>query len=371
MKSLPKQIKQKEAELDAKLRAMLPDALAKFHEIKAGASVQSFHAYIGGNNNRFVDSVRMQFTSPEDFIARWIDGLKIRIINDLENIRKRRECGKSKQTTEIVPEVLQDDFLKKYVYLFLERNFYRNFNARIRAKPDEPLWQLWFGSGQLVWGLLIAPDRRLGEWTNDKSQMRREAYSYWTIEHVLASGLIVPESDKPHTFDSLEGFLVFYENILARVSNSKYEKHISKLYLGYVKSNSDPKSIPLLIPELRYTGKEKNHKYRLDFCVLNPYTMRMVGFEISPSSSHMSVQGKGKSLKEHNEGLSSNWDKESEKRNAYFAKYGITTINFADQHLRDIDQCFSKIVNVLEERPNTPLSISSSENQLREAFLSI
>jgi hypothetical protein len=369
---LKRMVRAKEKGLDDRLRAMKPDALAKFHEIKALASIQSFHAYIGSNNNSFVDSVRMKFDSPEDFKARWIDGLKDKVIADADNIRNRRSLGRDKQTTEILPETLQDDFLKEYVYLFLERNFYRNFNERMRSKPDEMLWQLWFGSGGLVWGLLISPDRRLGEWTNDKSQMRREPYEYWTISHVLASGLIVPECETPYKFDSLEGFLSFYETVLARVSQSEYEKYISKSYLEYVRSSQNPESIPLLIPELRYTGKEKNHKYRLDFCVLNSYTMKMIGFEISPSSSHMSISGiKSKTQKVLNEDLSTKWDKESEKRNSYFEKYGITTITFTDKNLKDLEQCFSEIVKVLEERPERKSSIKTLESSLMEAFLNI
>ena len=369
MKSFSKQIKF----LDDRLKVMRPDAVAKFHEIKPSANVQSFHAYIGSHNNKFVDSVRMQFESPEDFIARWLDGLKNRVIEDAANIRKRRISGGNKQSTEILSEImLGEEFLKEYVYLFLKRNFYRNFNERMRAKPDEPLWQLWFGSGSLVWGLLIAPDLRLGEWTNDKSQMRREPHAYWTIAHVLASGLIAPDSEKPFKFGSLEHFLTFYETVLARVSNSEYERYISKSYLEYIKLAKNPELVPLLIPELRFAGKEKNHKYRLDFCVLNSYTMRMVGFEISPASSHMAITGiKSKTQKKLNEELSAKWDRESEKRNSYFAEYGITTVTFTDQHLTDLDHCFSEIVEILEERPSKPVSISSSENSLQEVFLNI
>ena len=114
--------------------------------------------------------------------------------------------------------MLQVPLLKEYIHLFLERNYYRNFDARVRAKPDDSLWQVWFGSGNLVWGLLISPALRFGEWANDKSQMRRETYAYWTIEHVLETGLIAPETETPVTFSDVDGFLSFYETVLARVS---------------------------------------------------------------------------------------------------------------------------------------------------------
>ena len=372
MRTFSDQIKRKEAEFSARLKEMRPEAMERFGHIQPDASLHSFHAYIGSNNNRFVDSVRMQFQSPEDFIARWLNGLKDEVIEDLPRIRRRRQFGDRKQTTEVLPELLQDEFLKEYVYLFLERNFYRNFNERVRAKPDEPLWQLWFGGGNLVWGLLIAPDLRFGEWTNDKSQMRREPHAYWTIAHVINSGLIAPESENPVEFDSVEGFLTFYETVLARVSNSEYEKYISNAYIEYVRSSKNPESIPLLIPELRFAGKEKHHKYRLDFCILNSYSMKMVGFEISPASSHMSIKGiTSKTQVKLNEELSHKWDKESEKRNAYFKEYGITTVTFTDAHLNNVEDCFSTIVDVLEERATDVVSIISSEQSLDEVYKNI
>ncbi len=86
---------------------------------------------------------------------------------------------------------LQDDVLAPYTMTFLKRNFYRNFRERIRAKPNDDLWSLWFGAGNLVWGVVIAPARRNEEWTNEQS-MRREAYNYWTVRRIPATGLIDP-----------------------------------------------------------------------------------------------------------------------------------------------------------------------------------
>lgn len=46
---------------------------------------------------------------------------------------------------------------------------------------------------------------------------------------------------------------------------------------------------PFLIPEFRYAGNKVKHLYRLDYTILNPYVMKMTGFEISPASTHISV----------------------------------------------------------------------------------
>jgi hypothetical protein len=340
MTNLTQEIEAKEVELSEQLENMRPDALERFAVINGPSTVHQMHAHIGRNNNTFVDSVRMQFHSPDDFIARWLNGLTQLVHERHDAIARRRRFGDRKRTVEIIPEMLQEPVLREYIYLFLQRNFYRNFDARVRAKPDNSLWQVWFGPGNLLWGLLISPALRFGEWTNDKSQMRRETYAYWTVEHVLETGLIAPETESPVTFANVDAFLIFYETVLARVSNSEYEKAISKWYMDYVRSHKCPAEIPLLIPELRFAGKETKHLYRLDFSVLNAHTMRMTGFEISPASSHMSIAGiKSKSQKELNEELSKKWGKESGKRNAYFRDYGITTVTFTDVELTDLDAC--------------------------------
>lgn len=349
---------------------MRTEALERFSAINGPSSIHQMHAHIGRNNNTFVDSVRMQFQSPDDFIARWLDGLKNEVLDNQEAIRRRRRFGDKKHTVELIPEMCKNPFLKEYVYLFLERNFYRNFKERMRAKPEEGLWQLWFGANPLLWGLFISPARRLGKWTNDKSQMRREPYHYWTIGHVLASGLVVPDLDRPQQFRGADGFLQFYETVLARTSNSDYERIFSAKYLEFARSAADPKDVPLLIPELRYAGKEKDHWYRLDFCVLNPYTMKKVGFEVSPASSHIAVKGirGGKTQKQMNEELAKKWAKETDKRNRYFRDFGISIITFADPDLENTDRCFDAIRSVLEEKPQDQLSLRGAEKCLLEAF---
>ena len=107
------------------------------------------HAHIGRNNNIFLDSVRTQFAGPDDFIARWLNGLQAKL-SEIE-VSGRRQYGRRKQSEEIVYDAIQNRTLRVYVLKFLERNFYRNFRARIRAKPDDALWSIWFGSGNLFW----------------------------------------------------------------------------------------------------------------------------------------------------------------------------------------------------------------------------
>lgn len=335
--------------LDAWILEHQPKALIRFGRFSGSSSVHVLHAHIGKNNNVFVDSVRTQFQSPDDFIARWLKGLN-------EKLSQLRAAGRKGYngrplSEEMVLMCLQDDLLGPYTMKFLQRNFYRNFRERIRAKPNDDLWSLWFGAGNLVWGLVIAPARRNAEWTNDKSQMRREAYNYWTVGHILATGLIDPTSAEPVKFRNLEDFCVFYRSVLKRVSNSLYEQSICDRYLDYLAQSGNPGDEPVLIPELRYLGKEKRHGYRLDFTVLNNHTSQFVGFELSPASTHINITGaKAKTQSTINEELAAAWEKEMDKRTAYFQKYGIQTITFTDRDLKNLDQCFDLVARQLRDR---------------------
>lgn len=354
-----KELEKTISNLDAWIREHQSDALFAFERLTGENSVHVMHAHIGRNNNTFVDSVRTQFTSPQDFISRWIGGLQAKLA-EIESGTRNRYKGR-KFSEEIVFDALQDPVLRAYTFKFLERNFFRNFRARMRAKPSDDLWSVWFGPGNLFWGLVISPARRNSEWTNDKSQMRREDYQYWTLGHVMATGLVDPTSDQPSTFQSLRDFCIFYRSVLKRVSNSLYEQGICDRYLDYITASTAPLEEPLLIPELRYAGKDKKHEHRLDFAVLNGHTSQLTGFELSPASTHIRVEGiKSKTQNSVNKDLAMAWEKEVRKRNDYFDKFGISIVTFADRDLIDLDSCFDRIRKSLQKRRTAPVSVEEA-----------
>ncbi len=365
-------IEEQEGLLTAHLKSIQLESLARFEEISGNSSIHSFHARIGMHNNTFVDSVRTRFVDPKDFINQWISGLLSKVNSEARKAGGNPSAETLSSGMLLLLQILNDELLKEYTFTFLTRNFYRNYKERVRAKPDESLWSIWFGSGTLVWGLLISPALRMDQWTNDKSEMRRENYNYWTVRHVMKTGLIDPESDEPLLFKTTKDFSSFYRSVLKRVSNSQYEREISDLYINYLNESKNPLDEPFLIPELRYAGKDKAHKYRLDFTVFNPYSMKMTGFEISPSSSHMSVEGmKGKTQKAVNEDLSGKWDKEMDKRNDYFSKYGISTVTFTDENLTDIEECFLEIKSALSERQSEAQNLSSTMDNLESLLFNM
>jgi len=353
------QIAQRIAKLDSWLEERRGEALARFNSFMPGKNLLSFHAYIGKNNNTFVDSVRTRFGGPEEFIAKWVGGLH----SSLDSLRAQGKTGYQGRLLgdEVVLRCLEDPVLRAYTFSFLERNFYRNYIERTRHKPDDALWSVWFGSGNLCWGLVIAPSLRNDEWTNDKSQMRREGYTYWTVGHVLEVGLIDPTSPSPMRFGSLEQFTTFYQSVLKRLSASPYEQAISARYLGYLKSSNAPTQEPLLIPEFRYAGKERKHEYRLDFTVLNGHTFDFTGFEISPASTHMSVKRSSeKTQAELNSELRSAWEHEVKKRNDYFHRFALAVVTFADSELSSIDACFEVIRKKLVARAAAPVDLDQA-----------
>jgi len=346
--------KQRLNELDdqftRELDLMLPEVLRKFSEEKGKeCSIHSLHGTIGSKNNTYVDSVHSQFSDPSDFVAKWIKGF-------IEHIGEK---GYSP-----LRNLMKDEIFRNYTLIFLKRNFYRNLIERTRSKPNENLWSIWFGSGKFFWGLIIAPICKIDGWTNDVSEVRRADYMYWTVGHVMSTGLVDPENNEQYEFTVVNYLLVFYKSILKRISNSFYEKQIFDLYVEYLKESEDPLSEPFLIPEFRYAGLEVEHEHRLDFTVLNSHTMEMIGFEFSPHSTHMSVKAtKGKKQKELNSELSTKWSREMLKRNKYFVSYGITTITFADSDLVDVPNCFAQMRKFLSNRP---IEIVNLEEQIEK-----
>lgn len=349
-------------DITKELRDIQEEALSRYcAQTGRGRSLQSFHGTIGGKNNTYVDSVQTQFSDFKDFLGRWLHGLRCDLLS--------HGRGNSTSAAYRIAKLLQDPVIQKYTFLFLERNFYRNYVERTRAKPGPSLWKLWFGDNKVRWGLIIAPAYRNGEWTNDKSEIRRVRYKYWTVGHVLSEGLIDPDNNTPYTFTDLAQLLDFYRSILKRISNSNYEQAIADRYVRYLENSPKPLDEPFLIPELRYAGLTATHQYRLDFTVLNAHTMSLVGFELSPHSTHYFINGiTRKTQREMNQELAERWEREMEKRKRYFENYGITTVTFTDADLADMDRCFQVVANWISKRPDKKFSAESELRQLKEAI---
>ncbi len=321
-------------------------------------TVSSLHGKIGGKNNDFTNCVEDKFINFQEFYSAWLNEFNDRCER---NEVKLYEGGSLSDLLTL----FSDKDIREYTELFLERNFIKNYRARVRNKPEESLWKIWFGN-ELVHGLFIAPANTPdGGVRIDKSEIRRASYNYWTVGHVMSTGLYDPENEEFYNFSDINELLNYYVSIIKRLSKSPYEKEICIRYVKYLSQSADIMSEPFLIPEFRYEGLEKKCKYRVDFTVLNPYTFKFIGFELSPSSSHMSVSGiKGKKQTVVNEELKEKWEKEMHKRNEYLQRYGVTLVTFTDSDLQDIDNCFSIMESVLGERAELTNDIKREESRL-------
>ncbi len=358
-------LKDLDKDLTAELRLLEKETLRRAAELlEEPVTIRSLDAKIGSKGNTYLDSVKMQFADSTEYSAKWFEGLIAKFEKEKELYTKNDIEFNWKARADFENVLLfRDSIINKYVLKFLERMFYRKLDERTRAKPNESLWKIWFGN-TLTLGLVIAPRYGSFGWENDKSEIRKTNYNYWTIGHILETGFVVPEKNQIHRFTSQEDLLSFYINVLNRLSKSKYEMNIGEKYMEYLEKSTDLKNEPFLIPEFRYAGYQKIHKYRLDFTVLNPHTGKFIGFEISPSSSHMSIAKLKAKQHEANTELSQKWEKEMHKRNEYYDEFGITCKTFVDTDLLNINSCFNHISTVLSERQQAKLSLNDQLKKL-------
>lgn len=338
-------IEEIESQISGELEDMRAEVIHLYSVIKGrSCSVHSLHGTISINKSGSLDLIKAHWLNPKDYISDWLKGLKDDIIL---------------KDSSIIQDMITNEKIRKYIFKYLERDFYRHYRARVRIKPQENLWSIWFGNSTLHWGILISPRFDGESWGNKPADIRKVEFDYWTVGHILRTGLVDPENNKIIRFKKIENLLDFYESILKRVSSSIYEKEVYDFYCRYLLKSTDIQSEPFLIPEFRYAGLEKKHKYRLDFTILNSNTGERIGFELSPQSTHLYISGiTSKTQTQINTDLSKQWNKEMDKRNSYFQEFGISTITFTDKNLKDMNGCLGMIEYYLSKRTEERKSIN-------------
>ncbi|MEP2619529.1 MAG: hypothetical protein ABJH25_15995 [Marinomonas sp.] len=331
------------------LRRLLPEVLND----TGLTSEASLNAKIGSKNDEFFNLKNEVVNSPEEFRNKWLKGLKARI----------NSCH-SPNHEWILDMAKEHESFKKYLMLFLERSYLNHFEELSKHRPNPSQSEMWIGQTNANYGLLVTPRFKNGEWENDKSEIRAFKQGYWTIGHVMEAGLVIPGKNKTFTFSDIEQYLLFFTDTLVRNSGSKYEYELAEYYAEYVRSSDKPLEVPLLIPEFRYLGLEKKHKYRLDFLIVNPYTFRKVGFELSPWSTHGYLSKiKDLTQKEVNKMALDNFEKEMKKHRGYFKKHDIVTLIYTDEQLEDCKKLFDEemAIHLDPEKPSTQLSFEIME----------
>jgi|SRR5579859_110851 len=334
------------------LRELLPKVLKE----TGTRDEQSLNAILGSKNDELFDLKNDVIHSQDQFVNRWLAGLK-----------KAALAEEGGSIFWIWKSLKKHKNFRKYTQLFLERSYLKHFDELSKNRPLVEAAELWIGQQNANYGLLVSPRFRNGQWENDKSEIRAFNQPYWSIGHVMDTGLVIPGKDKIFTFSDIEQYLLFFQDTLVRNSGSEYEYEIAGYYCDYVRDSPNPERIPLLIPEFRYAGLAKKHIYRLDFLVINPYTLDKTGFELSPWSTHGYLHKiRGLTQGQINAMAADNFAKEMKKHRAFFKEHDVFCLIFPDDELKDTESLFTEfmIPRLSPEEPKIQLSF-----QIMEEFL--
>lgn len=310
------------------LRLLLPDVLANTHY----ESEAVLNANIGSKHDDFFDLKTDVIPNQEAFIQKWLQGFKAEV-----------EAVPNGSSARMAKYLHGQSPLKKYLILFLKRSYLKRYDQLSKNRPNVADSTIWIGQKNANYGLLITPRFTDGQWENDKSEIRAFQKPYWTIGHILKTGLAIPGKNDTMRFPTVDHYLTFFKYTLVRNSGSIYELSVAERYADFVLAQPDPEAVPLLIPEYRYAGLAPHHMYRLDFLIINPYTLDKVGFELSPWSTHGYLKKtKGLTQKKINEMAQDNFENEMEKHRSYFKRYSVFCLIYTDAKLQDTNKLFDE-----------------------------
>jgi len=330
-------------QMKAELRDLLPDALAET-DFESEASI---NATIGGWTKAFIDLHHDVIHSSEQYAQRYMQGLSAGMAADGPNAKIYRRNFERFRRSKAA---------QRYFTLFLHRSYLKHFDELSRKRPQLAEAEIWIGQNNADYGLLVAPrwNPTTSSWENDRSEIRHFGPRYWSVGHVLKTGLIVSHDEDIIKFESIDAYLTFFKNVLVRNSGSPHERTIASRYVAHVKAAQDPLNVPLLIPEFRYEGRSAKHRYRLDFCIVDPLTMAKVGFELSPWSTHGYLRGLGDLTgAQINAMAQDNFEREMAKHKAFFREHGIFALIYTDADLADPDTIFADMKARLEPSDQT------------------
>jgi hypothetical protein len=234
------------------------------------------------------------------FLVRRIEKVPAVVMGNFpEGVAKILEVG----YRELIPGILMTKRPKENDSVYRKAEGIKIIREHKKRRSDfiSNIGEVWIGINQISFGLLLSPMFFGGEWRNRVEDYDKLGFVPWTIGHVLDCGLVVPGKEEKMMFKSASDLMNFYLNVLVRASQSNYQYQLAQEYCRLVKMTIDPRKIPFLIPEYRYSGKVNKHEYRLDFAVLDFKTLKKVGIELSPWSTHGALKKtKEKSQKQIN-----------------------------------------------------------------------
>ena len=324
-------------------RALQPSVFRELEKFEEGrfCNESSLNAFIGGRADDYINLKDDVIKTPMEYKSNWLSGLKKAYAKSKVSKANPRHARMYQLVSGTYPN------FKKYLSLFLEGSFLKHYEEHYKTKPKIDESEYWFGNNADEFGLLVTPRFVSGLWENDKSEIRHFRHPYWTLSHVMETGLCYMSEHKIRSFSKLSDYLQFFRDIVRR-TKSKYQLEIADRYIEYVSTHSAPLSIPILIPELRYDPLKNKHQHRLDFLFVNPWSLEKYGFEFSPWSTHGQLKGAGRPMSEYDQEAKEQFEAEMRKHKKYWRKYGVTYVIYTDEDLADMDSVWGEIKRHLE-----------------------
>lgn len=173
-----------------KIAAMTADLEKILEEVLNETGLQSnksVHAVYGGKFADYIDMQNQVIHSPDHFVALYLEGFK-RAAEE----RPSSAHGRNFQLLQQCPR------LQEYLYIFLQRVYLRNYEALSKNRPQADDAIIWIGQRNAEYGIAVTPrfNRRSSQWENDKSEIRHFDKLYWSIGHILRTGLVIPGRER-------------------------------------------------------------------------------------------------------------------------------------------------------------------------------
>jgi hypothetical protein len=337
--------------------ALQPSVFAELKDVEDGryCNEASLNAFIGSKSDEYIRLRDDVIKSPLEFKSKWLSGLK-------KAAATSKIAGSDPRHLRMHQLVIgKYPNFKRYISLFLEGSFLKHYEEHYKAKPKIDESEYWFGNNADEFGLLVTPRFANEKWENDKSAIRHFRHPYWTLSHLMETGLCYMGEEKTRSFSELIDYLQFFRDLVRR-TKSKYQLAIADQYIDYVENHEKPLSVPVLIPELRYDPLKNKHQHRLDFLIINPWSLEKYGFEFSPWSTHGQLKGANRSMSDYNKDAKESFEAEMRKHKNYWRKFGVTYISYTDEDLANMDEVWNEIKRHLE--------VSKEPEQLELALLS-
>src|SRR5262249_27719457 len=142
----------------------------------------SLNALIGGKAANFIDLHHEVILSADAYVNLYLSGFKAALSppGTFENNHRRNyEIIRTSKAAQ------------EYFLLFLRRSYLKHYDELVRVRPRLEKSQIWIGQNNADYGLFITPRFRKATktWENDRSEIRHFPRFYWTIGHVVKSGL--------------------------------------------------------------------------------------------------------------------------------------------------------------------------------------